>query len=61
MLMMFLLESILLQNEMKHLHRENESLAAKLGNIEAGSLASKVKDVNGIPVLVANVQEYRYE
>jgi alanyl-tRNA synthetase len=45
-----------LQNEMKHLHRENESLAAKLGNIEAGSLASKVKDVNGIPVLVANVQ-----
>ena len=45
-----------LQNEIKHLHRENESLAAKLGNIEAGSLASKVKDVNGIPVLVANVQ-----
>ena len=45
-----------LQNEMKHLHRENESLAAKLGNIEAGSLASKVKDVNGVPVLVANVQ-----
>jgi alanyl-tRNA synthetase len=45
-----------LQNEIKHLHRENESLAAKLGNIEAGSLASKVKDINGIPVLVANVQ-----
>jgi alanyl-tRNA synthetase len=46
----------ILQNEIKHLHRENESLAAKLGNIEAGSLASKVKDVNGVPVLVANVQ-----
>ncbi|WP_374702906.1 alanine--tRNA ligase [Bacillus sp. T33-2] len=42
--------------EMKQLQRENESLSAKLGNIEAGSLASKVKEVNGIPVLAERVQ-----
>ena len=40
----------------KQLQRENESLAAKLGNIEAGNLVSKVKDINGVPVLVAKVQ-----
>ena len=45
-----------LNNEMKQLHRENESLTAKLGNIEAGSLVSKVQDINGIPVLVAKVE-----
>lgn len=45
-----------LQNEIKQLHRENESLATKLGNIEAGSLVSKVKDINGVPLLVAKVQ-----
>jgi alanyl-tRNA synthetase len=42
--------------ETKQLHHENESLAAKLGNIEAGNLVSKVKDINGVPVLVAKVQ-----
>jgi alanyl-tRNA synthetase len=42
--------------EMKQLHHENESLATKLGNIEAGNLVSKVKDINGVPVLVAKVQ-----
>ncbi|WP_422392291.1 alanine--tRNA ligase [Niallia oryzisoli] len=46
----------ILQHEMKQLQRENESLATKLGNIEAGSLVSKVKDINGVPVLVAKVQ-----
>ncbi|WP_428909218.1 alanine--tRNA ligase [Niallia sp. Krafla_26] len=45
-----------LQNEIKQLHRENESLAAKLGNIEAGSLISKVEEVNGVSVLAAKVQ-----
>lgn len=44
-----------LLNEMKHLQRENESLAAKLGNIEAGSLVSKAKEINGATVLVAKV------
>jgi len=42
--------------EAKQLQRENESLAAKLGNIEAGSLASKVKEINGVPVIAARVQ-----
>ena len=45
-----------LMAEIKQLHHENESLATKLGNIEAGNLVSKVKDINGVPVLVAKVQ-----
>ncbi|XJZ26320.1 alanine--tRNA ligase [Bacillota bacterium Lsc_1132] len=45
-----------LMTEMKQLQRENESLAAKLGNIEAGSLVSKAKEVNGVTVLSAKVQ-----
>ncbi|KML40518.1 alanine--tRNA ligase [Cytobacillus firmus] len=45
-----------LLGEMKQLQRENESLAAKLGNIEAGSLVSKAKEVNGITVLAEKVQ-----
>lgn len=45
-----------LLGEMKQLQRENESLAAKLGNIEARSLVSKVKEVNGITVLAEKVQ-----
>ncbi|AZV63453.1 alanine--tRNA ligase [Peribacillus frigoritolerans] len=42
--------------EVKDLQRENESLTAKLSNIEASSLVSNVKDVNGVQVLVAKVQ-----
>ncbi|WP_433958898.1 alanine--tRNA ligase [Cytobacillus horneckiae] len=45
-----------LQAEMKQLQRENESLAAKLGNIEAGSLVNNAKEVNGITMLAAKVQ-----
>jgi alanyl-tRNA synthetase len=45
-----------LQAEIKQLQRENESLAARLGNIEAGSLVSKAKDVDGVLVLAAHVQ-----
>jgi alanyl-tRNA synthetase len=45
-----------LMADMKQLQRENESLATKLGNIEAGSLVSKVKEVNGVQVLAAKVQ-----
>ncbi|KAB2338656.1 alanine--tRNA ligase [Cytobacillus depressus] len=44
-----------LLSEMKQLQRENESLAAKLGNIEAGSLVSKAKEINGVTVLAAKV------
>ncbi|MGG0283970.1 alanine--tRNA ligase [Peribacillus butanolivorans] len=42
--------------EVKDLHRENESLTAKLSNIEAGSLVSNVKEISGVQVLVAKVQ-----
>ncbi|MDQ0269556.1 alanine--tRNA ligase [Cytobacillus purgationiresistens] len=45
-----------LQAEMKQLQRENESITAKLGNIEAGSLVSHAKEVNGITMLAAKVQ-----
>ncbi|WP_456278177.1 alanine--tRNA ligase [Bacillus sp. AK128] len=44
-----------IQLEMKQLQRENESLASKLGNIEAGNLINQVKEVNGIKVLASKV------
>ena len=46
-------ESLL--NEMKELQRENESLVAKLANIEAGSLLDKFKEVDGVKVLASIV------
>lgn len=45
-----------LLGELKQLQRENESLTAKLGNIEAGNLVDNVKVVDGVNVLVAKVQ-----
>ncbi|MEI5905734.1 alanine--tRNA ligase [Bacillus spongiae] len=42
--------------EMKELQRDNDSLSAKLSNIEAGNLTDTIKEVDGIPTLVANVQ-----
>jgi alanyl-tRNA synthetase len=42
--------------EMKQLQRENESLAAKLGNIEAGNLVSQAKEIDGVTVLYTKVQ-----
>jgi alanyl-tRNA synthetase len=45
-----------LMAEIKQLQRENESLAAKLGNIEAGNLVSKAKQIDGVTVLAAKVQ-----
>ncbi|MFC4184668.1 alanine--tRNA ligase [Saccharococcus thermophilus] len=44
-----------LMNEIRQLQRENESLAARLGNLEASNLVHKVKEVNGIPVLASKV------
>ncbi|WP_337099478.1 alanine--tRNA ligase [Paenibacillus sp. YIM B09110] len=41
--------------QVKELSRENESLQAKLSRIEAGSLESQAKTVNGISVLSAKV------
>ncbi|PLT30898.1 alanine--tRNA ligase [Peribacillus deserti] len=48
------IESVLA--EMKELQRENESLTAKLSNIEAGNLVNQVKQIDGVPVLAAKVQ-----
>ncbi|CRK84244.1 alanine--tRNA ligase [Neobacillus massiliamazoniensis] len=42
--------------EIKQLQRENESLSAKLGNIEAGNLVAQAKEINGVTVLAAKVQ-----
>lgn len=44
-----------LLSDMKELQRENQSLASKLGNIEASNLSSKAKDVNGVTMLVSKV------
>ncbi|MTH52525.1 alanine--tRNA ligase [Bacillus mangrovi] len=41
--------------EIKELQRENESLTAKLGNLEASSLTDQVMDVEGIKLLSAKV------
>ncbi|HEY0826694.1 MAG TPA: alanine--tRNA ligase, partial [Bacilli bacterium] len=41
--------------QMKELSRENETLGAKLGNIEAGSITDQVKTIHGISVLIAKV------
>ncbi|MED3642305.1 alanine--tRNA ligase [Caldifermentibacillus hisashii] len=45
-----------LQKELREAHKEIESLTAKLGNIEAKSLINKVKEVNGIQLLVSRVE-----
>ncbi|MDU1844087.1 MAG: alanine--tRNA ligase [Niallia nealsonii] len=44
-----------LLTEVKQLQRENESLAAKLSNIEAGNLVDQVRMVNEVPVLAASI------
>lgn len=41
--------------QLKEAQRENESLKAKLGSIEAGSLADQVRSVDGVNVLAAQV------
>ena len=44
-----------LQQQLKEVQRENESLRAKLGNIEAASLTDQLNTVEGIQVLAARV------
>ncbi|MED1952494.1 alanine--tRNA ligase [Brevibacillus centrosporus] len=44
-----------LQQQLKEAQRENESLRAKLGNIEAASLTDQLKQVDGMNVLAARV------
>ncbi|MDO7908115.1 alanine--tRNA ligase [Paenibacillus sp. JX-17] len=45
-----------LQQQVKDLGRENESLQGKLSAIEAGQLTDQVVDVNGVQLLAAKVQ-----
>ncbi|MCK0470925.1 alanine--tRNA ligase [Halalkalibacter sp. APA_J-10(15)] len=44
-----------LNQQLKEVQRENESLMAKLGNMEAGSLIDDVVEVNGVKVLAKKV------
>lgn len=44
-----------LMSEIRELQRENESLAARLSNMEAANLVNKAKKVNGINVLASKV------
>lgn len=41
--------------ELKQVQKENESLAAKLSNIEAGNLADQVREIDGVNVLISKV------
>ncbi|TDL34457.1 alanine--tRNA ligase [Jeotgalibacillus sp. S-D1] len=45
-----------LQNEIKEVQRENESLHAKMSNIEASSIMDRVVDIDGVAVLAQQVQ-----
>ncbi len=44
-----------IQVQLRNLQRENESLAAKLGNIEAGDLINKVKQINDVSLIAEKV------
>lgn len=44
-----------LQQQIRELERENESLHAKLGNMEAMEILENVQEVNGIPVIAAEL------
>ncbi|WP_158737517.1 alanine--tRNA ligase [Alteribacillus sp. YIM 98480] len=44
-----------LQQQIRDLQRENESLNAKIGNMEAGNLLDNVKEVNGVNVIAQEV------
>lgn len=45
-----------LQEELKELRKENESLVAKLGNVEANELLNQVEEIDGVKVLASRVQ-----
>jgi alanyl-tRNA synthetase len=44
-----------LQRQIRELERENESLAAKIGNLEAGHLVQEAENINGIAVIAKKV------
>ncbi|MDT8861512.1 alanine--tRNA ligase [Alkalihalobacillus sp. MEB130] len=43
------------QQQIRELQRENESLSAKLGNMEAGNLINEAVEINGVKVLTKKV------
>ena len=43
-----------LQQQLKEVQRENESLRAKLGNIEAAALSGQIRQIAGVPVQRGN-------
>lgn len=45
-----------LQQQLKEVQRENESLKGRLSHIEASNITNKVKEINGIKVLSAQVE-----
>ncbi len=45
-----------IQQQVRQLQRDNESLSAKLGNMEAGNLVSEVEQINGVSVLAKKVE-----
>lgn len=45
-----------LLSELKDVHRENESLSAKMANQEAGKMLNQVETIEGVKVLVNQVQ-----
>lgn len=47
----------ILLTELKELHREKESLSAKLANIEAGSVLDDIQEIDGIKVIANKIQE----
>ncbi|WP_096201395.1 alanine--tRNA ligase [Bacillus sp. FJAT-45350] len=44
-----------MQQQIKDLQKDNESLSAKLGNMEAGNLVNETIDVNGVSLLAKKV------
>jgi alanyl-tRNA synthetase len=44
-----------LQQQLRELGRENDSLKSKLSHAEAGSLTDRMKDIGGVPVLTAQI------
>ncbi|NEU31583.1 alanine--tRNA ligase [bacterium LRH843] len=45
------------QHQVRDLQRENESLSAKLGNMEAGNLIDALTEINGVKVLAKKVND----
>lgn len=43
-------------NELKEAHRENEKLKAEIANAKAGALTEQVEEVNGLKVLVSQME-----